>query len=144
MSKGELRYSVDLHILVSPDQKEHMAKRNLSMGRMVRQMIDADMGKFDHDLAKLEERLAVVEPEYNTLKKRIEEIRLEKKRVEEERMAMDKRVEDAHVKLLELAKSQRNRVDLISKKYIKIYADMCGQTVDEMLAWLENEVKKKS
>lgn len=144
MSKGPVTYSERVHFLCTPEQKEHLKKIKKSQGLTLRTFIDAHMGKFDHDLVKLEERMAVLEPEYLAVKKRIEEIRLEKKRMEDEELAKDKQVEIAHEKLLGVAKSHRNRVDLVSRSTFKIYAEMCGQTVEELQTWLEAEVKKKT
>lgn len=144
MSRGPVKYTERVHILVTTEQKKHLEKVHKSQGFTLRQLIDAHMGKFDHDLAKLEERFSIVEPEYLALKKRIEEIRTEQKRLHDEKMAKDRLVEDAHAKLLGLAKTEHNRVDLISKKTFKFYADICGQTPEELQAWLENELKKKT
>ncbi len=143
MPRNTPRFTRDLHALLTDEQYEFLTQLNGGIGHHVRQMIDASMGKYDKDLATLQTRLAAVEPEYFALKKRIEELKEAKKREEDEMMDKDRRVEDAHNKLLEMCKkSYHSRVDLVPKNYFKVYADMSGETVAVLKDWLEKEIAK--
>lgn len=71
MPKKQPKFTKDLHILVTEEQYNFL-KNQGDMGRYVRRMIDSCMGK--HDLAKIEKRIAEIEPEYFLLKKRRDEM----------------------------------------------------------------------
>lgn len=142
MPRNTPRYTKDLHVLIAPEEHEFVSKLNGGIGHHIRQMIRAHMGKYDADLAELETRFAEIEPEYLSLKKRIDEMKKEKKRLQDAQMAADQRVEEAHKKLVELFKSHHSQIELIPKNYFKVYADFCGQPVETLMAWLEEEVKK--
>lgn len=141
----EAIYTKDLHILITPELDEFLESLNGGKGHHIRKMIVAYQGKFSKDLADIETRLAELEPEYLALKKRREEILQEKTRQEAENRSKDKRVDEAHKKLLELLKNHHNRMDLMPAKSFKLYSDFCeGDPSPETLkAWLEGEAKRQ-
>ena len=138
------KYTKDLHILLTPDEYDHVKELNGGIGHHIRRMIEAHRGKYNKDFADIEKRLAEIEPEYLALKKRREEILQEKAQQEVENRLKDKRVEEAHKKLLELLKNNENRMDLLAAKYFKLYSDYCGgdPSPDAMRTWLEEEAKR--
>lgn len=98
--------------------------------------------KGDPELTDLKKRFAAVEPEYLSLKKRIEELEVEKKRVEDERRTKEKLVEEAHQTLLAKLKDVHNRVEDVPRPIIKFWSDKCGESVDTLKAWLKEQAKK--
>lgn len=98
--------------------------------------------KGNAEIEELKKRFAVVEPEYLSLKKRIEEAETEKKRVEDERRTKEKLIEEAHEKLLAELKQAHNRVEDVSRPIIKFWSDKSGESVDTLKAWLTEQAKK--
>lgn len=98
--------------------------------------------KGDPELTDLKKRFAAVEPEYLSLKKRIEELEAVKKRIEDERRTKEKLIEDAHEKLLAELIQAHNRVEDVSRPIIKFWSDKCGESVDVLKAWLAEQAKK--
>ncbi|MDD3813236.1 MAG: hypothetical protein PHZ02_01210 [Desulfocapsaceae bacterium] len=139
----EARFTEEAHIKLDPDQREFLKNQPDGMSNIIRRMVNAYMNKYDKDLAEIEIRLVEIEPEYLALKKKKEELLKERAVREAENRAKDKRVEDAHIKLLELFKNNYNRLDKIPNSYYKVYSDICGVSIDELKSWLEEEVKKK-
>lgn len=134
------RYDKHLHVLVTKGMHEFVKNDlNGGMGHHIRQMILAYMGNFDKDLADLKKRFATVEPEYLSLKKRIEESEAEKKRVEDEMRTKEKLIEAAHEKLLAELKQAHNRVEDVPRPIIKFWSDKCGESVDDLKAWLKEQ-----
>jgi hypothetical protein len=139
------RFTKELHVLVTPDHYEALKGLNgESIAHHIRRSIDALMGNYNKDLSEMEKRLLEIEPEYLALKKGIEEI-LKKKAVREaESRVIDKRVEESHVKLIELLKTYHNQVDKIPMSYFKVYSDFCGgvKSPQAFKYWLEEEGKR--
>lgn len=134
------RYTKHMHILVTETMHDFVKNDlNGGMGHHIRQMILAYMGNFDKDLADLKKRFAVVEPEYLSLKKRIEESEAEKKRVEDERRTKEKLIEDAHQTLLAELIRVHNRVEDVPRPALKFWSDKCGESVDALKAWLKEQ-----
>lgn len=134
------RYDKHLHVLVTKGMHEFVKNDlNGGMGHHIRQMILAYMGNFDKDLADLKKRFAVVEPEYISLKKRIEESEAEKMRIEDEIRTKEKLIEDAHQKLLVELKQVHNRVEDVPRPIIKFWSDKCGESVDDLKAYLKEQ-----
>lgn len=144
MANNGSRYTKHMHILVT-EAMHNFVKNDLNggIGHHIRQMILAYMGNFDKDLAELKKRFAVVEPEYLSLKKRIEEAEAEKKRIEDEKAAKEKRIEDARAKLLVSLKERHYRVEDVPLSVLRFYSDQCGLSVSDLKAWLAEEAKKK-
>jgi len=114
---------------------------NGGIGHHIRQMILASMRCFDKEEAELRKELALLEPRYLSIKKRLAEIEAEKKRLEDEKRAKEKRIEEAHEKLLLELKEQHNRVADIPASVFKFYSDRCGLSVEQLREWLKEQAK---
>ncbi len=135
-------YDKHLHVLVTKGMHDFVKNYlNGGMGHHIRQMILAYMGNFDKDLADLKKRFVVVEPEYLSLKKRIEELEVEKKRLEDERRIKEKLVEEAHQTLLAKLIDVHNRVEDVPRPVLKFWSDKCGESVDTLKAWLKEQAQ---
>lgn len=144
MPKTESHFTKHLHVLIREDQYDFVKNElNGGIGRHVRQMIDASMGYYDKELTVLEKEYAEVEPRYLFLRKRIEELKLEQKRMEDEQRAIEKRIEDAHTKLLAALKLNNWEPERIQKAAFKIYADYTGLSVEELMDWVKEQVKRR-
>ena len=135
-----------MHFLCSDEHHQFIQQElNGGLGFHLRKMIDAYMGKYNKDFAEIEKRLAEIEPEYLSLKKRKEELLKEKAEREVEMRTNDRRVEEAHQKLLELLKNSHNRLDLMPANYFKVYSDFCGgnPSQEALKVWLETEARSK-
>lgn len=133
-----------LHLLVSNEQYEFVKNDlNGGIGFHVRSMIDTYKKFFDKEITNLEKEFVDVENKYITIKKRLEELRLQKKIIDDEQKARDKSVQTAKEKLLQVLRSHSNRVDKIPKNIFKIYSDMTGLSVENLQQWLTEESNKQ-
>lgn len=140
----ESKFTKHLHILVRTDQHDFVKNElNGGIATHVRQMIDATMGYFDKELSALEKECAVVEPRCLFLKKRIEELKQEKKRQEDEQKTKEKRIEEAHEKLLEALKRYNWKPERIQKGTFKIYSDFTGESIENLVAWVNEQAKRR-
>lgn len=132
-----------LHLLVSCEQYEFVKNElNGGIGFHVRSMIDTYRKFFDKEITNLEKEFVEVENTYITMKKRLEELRLQKKIMDDEQKSRDKSVQTAKEKLLQVLRSHNNRVDRIPKNIYKIYSDMTGLSVEDLQQWLMEESSK--
>jgi len=99
----------------------------------------------NQELLELREEVAAEEPKIYAKKKRIEEIEKIQKLQEDEKKSKNKRIDDAHSKLLEILKTNHNRIDLMQHRTYKLYSDFCGgdPSPEAMKTWLEEEVKRQ-
>lgn len=140
----ESKYTKHLHILLRIDQHDFVKNElNGGIATHVRQMIDATMGFFDKELAVLEKEYTVVEPRYLFLKKRIEELKQEKKKQEDDQKTKEKRIEEAHEKLLDALKRALWKPERIQRATFKIYADFTGLSVQELMDWVNEQAKRR-
>lgn len=139
----EKHYNADLHVLLRPDQYEFVRSLNGGIGHHVRSFIDVQMGKHDKDLAEVNKQLSVIEPQYLALKKRKEELEEKKKLEMTAAMEKQKSIEIAHMKLLEVLKSNYNRIDLIPENIFRLYSDQCGEPVEQLKEFLRQEMANK-
>ena len=140
----ESKYTKHLHILVRTDQHDFVKNElNGGIATHVRQMIDADMGYFNKELSVLEKEYDVIEPRYVFLKKRIEQLKLEKKKQEDELITKEKRIQEAHEKLIEALKRALWQPDRIQRAAFKVYADFTGESVDTLVAWVKEQAKRR-
>lgn len=132
-------------MLITPDLDAFLEGLNGGKGHHIRKMIEAYQGKYSKDLSDIDKRLAELEPEYLALKKRKEEILKEQAVRESENRNKDKRVEEAHVKLLDLLAKSHNRLDKLPMSYFRVYSDFCGgdPSPETFKVWLEEEAKRK-
>lgn len=132
-----------LHLLVSCEQYEFVKNElNGGIGFHVRSMIDTYRKFFDKEITNLEKEFVEVENTYITMKKRLEELRLQKKIMDDEQKSRDKSIQTAKEKLLQVLRSHNNRVDRIPKNIYKIYSDMTGLSVEDLQQWLMEESSK--
>ncbi len=144
MPKTTPRYTKHLHLLVTEDQYDFVKSQlNGGIGHHVRGMIDAHRGTFDSELSELEKQLSEVEPLYISLKKRIENIKTDRKKQEEDRIALEKRVEDAKSRLLIALEDKNWHVERIQGQTLKIYSDWTGIPASELREWLEEKAKTR-
>ncbi len=133
-------YTKHMHILVTETMHDFVKNDlNGGMGHHIRQMILAYMGNFDKEEAEIKKELAVLEPKYLSLKKKLAEIETEKMRLDDERRTKEKLIEDAHQKLLAELIQAHNRVEDVSRPIIKFWSDKCGESVDALKAWLKEQ-----
>lgn len=136
------RFDTHLHILITKDMHEFVKNDlNGGIGHHIRNMIKAYMGHYDKEEAEVRKELAEIEPKYLSLKKRLAEIETEKKRIEDEERTKEKRIEEAHEKLLVALKERHNRFVDVPPSVFKFYSDRCGLSVDELREWLKEQAK---
>ena len=144
LPKVDSKYTKHLHILVRTDQHDFVKNElNGGIATHVRQMIDANMGLFDKELTVLEKEYAVVEPRYLFLKKRIGELKEEKKRQEDELITKEKRIEEAHEKLIEALRRALWQPERIQRATFKVYAEFTGESVETLVAWVKEQAKRR-
>lgn len=140
----ERRFTRRLEILLADNQYDHLATLNGGLGFHVRSMIDSHMGHYNKEEDELRKRMAVVEPEYFAIKKRLVELEEIKMQEKGDAALREKQVEEAHEGLLDALKNSHNRIEKVSESAYKIYSDHCGIPVAELKAWLKAEAEKRS
>ena len=129
-----------MHILVTETMHDFVKNDlNGGMGHHIRQMILAYMGNFNKEEAQIRKELAVLEPKYLSLKKKLAEIETDKKRIEDERRTKEKLIEEAHQTLLAELIRVHNHVEDVPRPALKFWSDKCGESVDTLRAWLKEQ-----
>ena len=138
------QYTHDLHIRITEDQGKFITNDvKTDYSQYIRKLIDARKNTHNKDLAILEAEFAVVEPRYFTLLKQIEELKSESKRLAEEALTKEKRIEEAHEKLLEVLERYNWHPERIQRATYKIYADFTGESIENLEAWVKEKAKTR-
>lgn len=144
MPKTPRRYTRDVHITVTDDQYKFVAEElNGGMAHHIRNLIDAYRGYHNKELSVLEKAFPEVEANYFSMKKRIDEIKEEMKRQEDDQKTKEKRIEEAHEKLLDALKRALWAPERIQKATFKIYAEYTGLSIQELMDWVNEQAKRR-
>lgn len=144
MPKTTPRFTRDAHISLTEEQYRFvMEELNGGMAHHIREMIDASRRYHDKELSELEKEFPQVEVTYLSMKKRIDELREERRQREEDQTLKQKRIEEARKSLLDELKRALWDPRRIQKAVYKFYADVTGQSVQEIIAWVEEQVKRR-
>lgn len=142
------KYKELIQVRLTREQKEFVVAAWGSTNRIssqIRKLIDHARANAGDELVKLETRLAVIAPEYTTLKLRIEELKAAERVEAAVKSDKESKVEQAHSKLMGAFKTNHNQIDLIPSSYFKLYSDFCdgSPSPEELKTWLEGEIRKK-
>ena len=144
MPKTTRRFTRDVHISVTDDQYKFVAEElNGGMAHHIRQLIDAYRGYHNKELTDLEKEFPAVESKYFSMKKRIDELKEEMKRQEDDKKIRERRIEEAHTKLLDALKRALWDPERIQRATYKIYADATGLGVQELIDWVKEQAKRR-
>lgn len=138
------RYTRDVHISLDDEQWKFVTDDLTGgMARQIRSLIDAYRGRHNGELTALEKEFPLVEAKYVSMKKRIEELKEEKKQVEIDQKTRDMRIKDAHEKLLDSLKRAYWKPEGIQKAAYKIYAEYTGLSIKELMDWVQEQAKRR-
>lgn len=140
----EKRLTRRLEFLLSDNQYNHLSTLNGGLGFHIRSMIDSHMGHYNKEEDELRKRMAVVEPEYFAIKKRLVELDEIKMQEKEDAALREKQVEEAHEGLRDALKNNHYLIEKVPESAYKIYSDHCGIPVAELKAWLKAEAVKRT
>lgn len=96
----------------------------------------AEETQLEQEIAETKFRLASMERRH----KELHDARLRK---ENEEKSKEKHIEEAHTKLLAALKSNNWNPERIQRSTFKIYSDFSGQSVEELMKWVKDQVGRR-